>query len=305
MVQFPVKLAHAITSHKIQGQTVYKPLTAAYDLLNIFEEAQGYVMLSRVEELLQAYIIDEFDPDKIYPSSKALKELERMNKVSLNQNPSPWNKTMENAIKILSMNCAGLKPHYDDLKNDSKIKRADMIILVETSLAKEEDLENFSLNEYTIDGIKVGSGKGIISYFNPKMFKPDNKRESSKYQVLKFCHDNVDVIGIYRSQLGNSVMLLQDLNGMINPEKTTLIVGDMNICYRENFQNRFIQGLIKLGFKQMIEEPTHIYGRIIDHVYILDPKGSTELIIERYSPYYSDHDGLCITISNMDSSLKK
>ena len=100
-------------------------------------------------------------------------------------------------------------------------------------------------------------------------------------------------------------MLLHDLNGMINPKKTTLIVGDINICYRENFQNRFIQGPIKLGFKQMIEEPIHIYGRIIDHVYILDPKGSTELIIERYSPYYSDHDGLCITISNMNFSLKK
>ena len=58
--------------------------------MNIFKEALGYVMLSRVEELLQTYIIDDFDPDKIYPSSKALKELERINKVSLNHNPSPW-----------------------------------------------------------------------------------------------------------------------------------------------------------------------------------------------------------------------
>ena len=240
LVQFPIKLAHVITSHKIQGQTVDKPLTATYNLMNIFEEAQGYVMLSHVEELLQTFIIDDFDPDKIYPSSKALKELERMNKVSLNHNPSPWNKTMENSVKILSMNCAGLKPHYDDVKNDAKIKRADMIYLVETSLSEEDELENFPLSGYTIDGIKAGAGKGITSYFNPKTFKRDNRIESAKYQVLKFCHDSVDVIGIYRSQLGDSVMLLQDLNGMINPEKTTLIVGDMNICYRENFQNRFI-----------------------------------------------------------------
>ena len=214
LVQFPIKLAHVITSHKIQGQTVYKPLTAAYDLINIFEEAQGYVMLSRVEELLQTFIIDDFDPNKIYPSSKALKELERMNKVSLNNNPSPWNKTMENSVKILSMNCAGLKPHYDDLKNDAKIKRADVIYLVETSLSEEDDLENFPLSGYTIDGIKAGAGKGITSYFNHKMFKLDNKIESAKYQILRFCNDNVDVISIYRSQLGDSVMLLQDLNEM-------------------------------------------------------------------------------------------
>ena len=40
LVQFPVKLAHAITAHKIQGQTIPKPLKVALDLDSIFEEAQ-------------------------------------------------------------------------------------------------------------------------------------------------------------------------------------------------------------------------------------------------------------------------
>ena len=89
---------------------------------------------------------------------------------------------------------------------------------------------------------------------------------------------------------------------MINFGKLTLIVGDVNICFKENYRNQFIQGLIKFGFKQMINEPTHIYGRIIDHAYILDPNKSTDLIIERYSPYYSDHDGLCIIIPTKDTT---
>ena len=42
LVQFPIKLANAITAHKIQGQTIPKPLTVALDVNNIFEEAQGY-----------------------------------------------------------------------------------------------------------------------------------------------------------------------------------------------------------------------------------------------------------------------
>ena len=43
----------SITGHKVQGQSILKPLTVAYDLKGIFEEAQGYVMLSRVEHLDQ------------------------------------------------------------------------------------------------------------------------------------------------------------------------------------------------------------------------------------------------------------
>ena len=65
LVQFPVKLAFAITSHKIQGQTIPKPLKVVYDINSIFEEAQGYVMLSRVQKLNQVYIIDKFDHKKI------------------------------------------------------------------------------------------------------------------------------------------------------------------------------------------------------------------------------------------------
>ena len=89
LVQFPVKLAHAITAHKIQGQTIHKPLKVALDVQNIFEEAQGYVMFSREEELNQVYIIEVFNETRIYPSAKALKELERMNTVSFNNNLSP------------------------------------------------------------------------------------------------------------------------------------------------------------------------------------------------------------------------
>ena len=88
--QFPVKLAHAITAHKIQGQTIPKPLKVAFDLKSVFEEAQGYVMLSRVQELNQVFIIEEFDACKLYPSKKALRELDRMNKISFNENPSKW-----------------------------------------------------------------------------------------------------------------------------------------------------------------------------------------------------------------------
>ena len=50
LVQFPIKLAYAITAHKIQGQTIPKPMKVAFETRLIFKEAQGYVMFSRVQE---------------------------------------------------------------------------------------------------------------------------------------------------------------------------------------------------------------------------------------------------------------
>ena len=127
-------------------------------------------MFSRVQEMNQLYIIDEFDPNKIYPSAKALKELERMNRVAINNNPSPWQKEKSDTVKIMTFNCAGIKPHYQDIKCDSKLKKADMINLLETSLLSGDHDEDFPLMDYSQDFINIGMGKGIGTYFDRKKF---------------------------------------------------------------------------------------------------------------------------------------
>ena len=100
MIQFPIKVAQAITAHKIQGQTIPQPLKVALDLASIFDDAQGYVMLSRVENLEQVYILSSINEEKLKPSPKALAELEKMNKRSINQNPIPWKQKKVNSIKL-------------------------------------------------------------------------------------------------------------------------------------------------------------------------------------------------------------
>jgi hypothetical protein len=54
-----------------------------------------------------------------------------------------------------------------------------------------------------------------------------------------------------------------------------------------------------MGFNQLVHEPTHIRGRHIDQVYFLDQSERLQPIVDRYSPYYSDHDGICITIPEL------
>ena len=262
--------------------------------MSVFEEAQGYVMLSRVEELNQGFIIEDFDPRKLYPSQKALKELARMNEISINQNPSPWNKQSRNSIKVLFLNCAGLKPHFEDFKKDKNVSKADIINIAETSILPTDNEDLFALQGYEHSFLKVGSGKGIENYYKIDMFKADKTLVMERFQAAKFKNEKIDIIAIYRSHALNSSTILQELTKLIDLKRTTLIVGDFNLCYKENANHRLIKGLEELGFKQLLHEPTHIRGRTIDHAYLLEENRRMKIAIERYSPYYSDHDAICI-----------
>ena len=65
VIQFPIKVAFAITSHKIQGQTIPWPVKVVLDLDSIFEDAQAHVMLSRAQQISQIYILNRLDESKI------------------------------------------------------------------------------------------------------------------------------------------------------------------------------------------------------------------------------------------------
>ena len=96
-----------------------------------------------------------------------------------------------------------------------------------------------------------------------------------------------------------SVELLNHLLQMLTADKPTLITGDFNMCYIIHRNNRMSQGLEKESFSQLVGEATQIRGGLIDHAYWKDTNGEWKRPeIERYSPYYSDHDAICTTLTN-------
>ena len=116
-------------------------------------------------------------------------------------------------------------------------------------------------------------------------------------QITKFSSKTLDVINVYRSSNGHSVELLNHLRDLLTMGKTVLITGDFNICYQTIGNNRLSKGLETNGFIQLVKEATHIRGGHIDHVYWRDVNGGWKAPqLQRYSPYYSDHDGSCVTL---------
>ena len=301
VIQFPIKLAYAITSHKIQGQTISWPIKVFLDISSVFEDAQAHVMLSRVQQIEQIYILDKLDESKIRTSKIGLEETKRLASISVNANPSAWQKNIMEALKIVSLNCAGLKAHFRDIGRDGMILKGDIIHLIETSLEDEEESPLVLLG-YDCHLSSVGRGKGIATYYKASIFSHKQDYKTGNIQITKFCSEDLYVINVYISSNGNSGDLLIKLMELITPGNPLLITGDFNICYMNHEKNRLSKGLMeKEGLHQLMTEATHILGGHIDHVYWtnhhqiwMDP------IIERYSPYYSDHDASCITLTRQE-----
>ena len=62
-------------------------------------------------------------------------------------------------------------------------------------------------------------------------------------------------------------------------------------------ENNIVTSLRQLGFKQIVTQATHVHGGAIDHVYISQGYADRyEPYLEYIPKYYSDHDGLYLTM---------
>ena len=138
-----------------------------------------------------------------------------------------------------------------------------------------------------------GKGKGIASY-STKISKNVESRSERTVQVMKSSFDKIDIINVYRSAEGSKATLVESLRHFIKEGRTTVIAGDFNICGKTEQQDTVLQFITQNGFTQLSDEPTQIQGRQIDNMFINKP--SLVRGIERYSPYYSDHDALLLTL---------
>jgi exonuclease III len=226
-----------------------------------------------------------------------LRELQRLQQMSINEKPTNWLRHDNNSVKVASLNCAGLKPHFIDIQADSHLLKADVIHLIETSLDADDNTQ-FTLPGYSSHFINIGNGKGIATYYKTGVVEHEQDLKENNMQITKFTSSNLDVVNIYRSSNGHSVELLNHILKMTPHGKPVLITGDFNICYQMNRTNRLIQGLETNGFQQLVNEATHIRGRHIDHAYWRDRKKTwADPAVDRYSPYYSDHDAIGITMT--------
>jgi hypothetical protein len=123
--------------------------------------------------------------------------------------------------------------------------------------------------------------------------------------MLKLRSKDLDVIHVYKSSTHPPNQLVQDIMEMVEDDKNTLIAGDFNICYKKTPNNAVSKTLKENGFEQLVTEATHVKGGLIDHMYYKPATNENEIQLaqERYSPYYSDHDANCLTVTLTEEKI--
>ena len=182
------------------------------------------------------------------------------------------------------------------LKKDISLLKSDLIILTETWLEEYQNLDDYKLPDYNESFNIGGRGKGIASYFANRFSHKHDVKEDG-FSISMFQNEEIDVVGVYRSQEGDMTDLIEKLDDIIDDHKTTIVGGDMNICILSSPHNYLTKGMQDRGFEQLVDKPTHIEGGLIDHVYVRIGKDCQySWNVEDFPKYYSDHDSIGLTL---------
>ena len=172
-----------------------------------------------------------------------------------------------------------------------KSKHSKIICLAETWIYPNEmiDLPNRS-NIFS----SYGNGKGCGVYYNDGLdCKKIEKYVSEEFQLVSFIHEEVQIILLYISKGANLKAVVKKLKTLctFGPK---VVIGDVNFDFTSvNVLSNF---LFSLGLTQIVNQPTHIDGNMIDHCYVSDVlKDNTQ--IEYNFPYYTDHVALCLSFN--------
>ena len=297
--QFPLILSFASTTHKIQGQTITTPRKAAVDLRSVFGPNQAYVMLGRVQERSQLFIMGSLPVNKITTDKEALDQLAILKARSINNNPPLWEQDQGISTKVFAMNICSLRDKIEDIKADQLLQFGDAAILSETWLDREVSEEDLSLqlNGYKLHLNSYGRGKGLAIYYKENIFQPIKDCQREFLQITVIRSEDLTVVGLYRSAGDRN--LAADLKKVVPTTGPCLVIGDFNICSAKSPNHEVFKSLKSMGFKLLTQEATHFEGGHIDQAWL---KSNSTSNIQLYSPYYTykDHDGLLFTIQGTE-----
>ena len=100
----------------------------------------------------------------------------------------------------------------------------------------------------------------FLAVFYKQGYEKITNQTKKNINFTKIESIDLDVIAIYRSNDGLSEKLTSKLQEIINMSKSTLVIGDINICNKKQPNSELKTFLEQKTFRQMITQATHIEG---------------------------------------------
>ena len=248
--------------------------------------------LGRCKRMEDVIICGKFDPSKIRCHEEALTESldleERANMQHIKEL-----EFFDNAMFLIGyVNIRSMRLHWEDVMQDEELMKCDIIGLGETWLNEPMDVTPFYGNF-----INDGKGKGIASL--TKGPQKTTHYHGDGYSILHHNIDNINIIFVYFSKTANSSLYIKDFAILIRScVSPTIIMGDVNFNYSGD-NHPFERFMISTGFTQIVKEPTHLEGNIIDHIYLNKPMEAMGVKLYQHPVYFSDHDKIIVRINSM------
>ncbi|XP_066915086.1 uncharacterized protein [Clytia hemisphaerica] len=198
-------------------------------------------------------------------------------------------------------------------KFDSNNKISGIYVKLDDVTAGKKWIQ-FRSREYNRKAIRANSEAGI-EYERLRENSPLHKVEYFSPAMASFNHLNISVLNIRslkkhvidltKSESLMSSDLLCLTETQLSPSKLLqllyddidIIVGDFNIDALDP-ENAYL-GEVLSSYEMVVNEPTHLAGGLLDHVYLKDnfmDRKEVKCFVKDI--YFSDHDGVCFTISN-------
>ena len=239
--------------------------------------------------------LKDFLPDKLKANAAAIEEDQNL------QERCIISSFVEMQFSIFLVNIRSLPKQFEDLLNDIYAKKSKHICLVETWInPKETNVCEFEVGGRDFDHASIGKGKGcaILSEIldEPNLTSAvTDKVINDKYQMIVVLDGCIQLVIVYLSNNCSLNEVSKTLDTFLRRDLTTILAGDFNFDAKE--ENALTKFLMRNQFVQLITEPNHVKGRIIDHCYV--PLGMKDKIqLTTHSPYYTNHDAFCISFNS-------
>ena len=250
--------------------------------------------MGRCQSIEDFSIVGEFDVTQIYCSKDADDAAVELAEKALKCEELEKEFFKDASCLIGFVNIESLRAHQIHLRRDQEFLQCDIFALAETWLYPGEEIKIPSNASHFLSN---GRGKGLASFTkgHSNMMETIQKDD---YSMMKMQLGNKFFIFVYISKTANSSEYIHDIDALLKntSNSPTALIGDVNWHFSQlsHPMKKFMQDNY---FEQLIENPTHIGGNIIDHVYVNPQMKDLNVKILQKPVPYSDHYALYVKIN--------